>query len=489
MPLGVVTINLQDGGLGVVSNGAANQVVILGACSGTSTPAVYSFSQPEDVIASLGQGPAPEAAAHKLAVSGGSVLMVPVNASVAGVASAVTAHATGNGTITISGAPYDNHKLRVIVVSALTGTAAYITAGNVRVQVSLDDGVTYGPSVLVPTSGTLPLTKAAGAVSQNTGLTLAFTTSTTTFLLADYHTATCQAPFYSASDFTAAATVLLADPRTWGIVHLVGFPTAGASSANATASGVIVTAVGVAAATAATAGRDAIWVTEIPPATDAEIASAFASVATTQGKVIRCATTDVITSSLTGAQRVFGHATALVARLASISPSHSPGVVDDGPLPGVVSTTRDERVSPGLYDFGFDVARTVIGRSGVYCDDGRTDAPIGSDFTTIMNRRVINLVLGGARNAALHFQSQSFQVDSQGHLDTTEVKNIETYVAGQISAMAGTEFSAVTVSVYATDNILSTQNLRFKIRIRPFAYAHDVTVDVGFVNPALLLAA
>jgi hypothetical protein len=55
--------------------------------------------------------------------------------------------------------------------------------------------------------------------------------------------------------------------------------------------------------------------------------------------------------------------------------------------------------------------------------------------------------------------------------------------------MAGTEFSAVTVSVYATDNILSTQNLRFKIRVRPFAYAHDVTVDVGFVNPALLLAA
>ena len=55
--------------------------------------------------------------------------------------------------------------------------------------------------------------------------------------------------------------------------------------------------------------------------------------------------------------------------------------------------------------------------------------------------------------------------------------------------MAGTEFSAVAVSVYASDNILSTNLLRFKVRVRPKAYAKDVMVDIGFVNPALAIAA
>jgi hypothetical protein len=486
MPLGVVSITLQDGGLGVISAGATNQVVVMGVCSGTNTPSVTSYSQPEDLVTAAGQGPGVEAACHKLAVAGGSVLFVPINASVAGVAGAVTAHAVGTGTITISGTPYDGYQLYVKVVSNLTGAASYISTGNVRVQVSEDNGVTFGPSILVPSTGTLPLTKAAGAVPQNTGLTLTFSGTTTTWLLSDYHTNTCQAPYYAAADFTAAATVLLASPLTWGIVHVVGYPTVGSSSANATASGVQVTAIGVAAAAALAAGRDAIWVAEIPPSTDADLVSSFASVATTKGLVTRCATTDVIVSSLTGAQRTFGHASALVARLATITASHSPGVVDDGPLPGVVSTARDERVSPGLYDLGFDVSRTILGRSGVYCDDGRTDASIGSDFTTIMNRRVINLVLGGVRNSSLHFQNQSFQTDSLGHLSTTEINNIQNYVAGQVSALAGTEFSAVTVSVYSLDNILSTQNLRYKVRVRPLAYAHDVTVDVGFTNPALI---
>ena len=106
-----------------------------------------------------------------------------------------------------------------------------------------------------------------------------------------------------------------------------------------------------------------------------------------------------------------------------------------------------------------------------------------------MNQRVIDICVAGSRQAAVHYQNAQFKVDSNGHLDAATVQAINTYVAGKIQAMAGTEFSAVSVSVYSQDNILSTNLLRFKVRVRPFAYAKDVLVDIGFENPALSLAA
>jgi len=428
------------------------------------------------------------------------VLAVPIAQDTAGVISAWTAHATGTGTITTaSGTPYDNDQLMVEVVSQGTGTAAYVANGNVAIQVSLDGGNTFGQRIVVPTSGTVALTKAGGAVPQDRGVVLQLTTSITTFLPGDYHTASCQAPQYSTTSLGYAFAALLANPAVWGLLHVVGWEQAGVSGSStgsdAQKAAARFSSCDAFMQTAFANGRAARCIIDLPPRTDAELGTAFASATNSSGRVTKCATTSVISSFLTGAQRQCANGTPYAARLAGITPSTSPGANRDqsgplvGPLANVISTNRDERVTPGLFDQGFQTVQTIPGYNGIFSDIGRTSAVNGSDFATIMNQRVIDIVVAGCRQAGLHYQNSNFKVDSAGHLDQATVEAINTYVSGKIMAMAGTEFSAVRVEVYANDNILSTNLLRFKVRVRPFGYAQSVQVDVGFENPALSLAA
>ncbi len=516
MTIGTITINLRDGGLGIINGLNLGLMVSMGICStyatlGAATPPVLQFSQPEDAVAALGQGPVVEDVAYKLNVSGGTSIVVPIATDTAGkvlndtpadITSSgnFTAHATGTGTISVaSGTPYDNDRLRVKVVSLGTGTAAYVANGNVAIQVSLDDGATYGQRILVPTSGTVALTKAGGAVSQNRGIVIQLTVSTTTFLNGDYHTAHCQAPQFSTTSLGYAFSALLADPTVWSLVHVVGWEqalvTGSGSGSDALLAATRFSACDTAMQTAFTAGRDARCIIDVPPALDADLIAAFATATNTSNRVSKCATTSIVQSFLTGAQRQCGNGTPYAARLSGISPATSPGANRDqsgplvGPLAGIVSTNRDERATPGLFDQGFQTVQTIPGYKGVFSDIGRTSAVNGSDYVYIMNQRVIDICVAGSRQAAIHYQNTQFKLDSNGHIDAATAQAINTYVAGKISAMAGTEFSAVNVTVYANDNILSTGLLRFKVRVRPFGYAKDVSVDIGFENPALLLAA
>ena len=516
MPIGVITINLRDGGLGIINSLNLGLMVSMGICSayatlGATLPPVQAFSQVDDAVAALGQGPLTEDIAYKLNVSGGSVLTVPIATDTAGVvkndAGSVitssgnfTAHATGTGTISIaSGTPFDNDKLLVNVVSLGTGTAAYVANGNVAIQVSLDGGNTYGQRIVVPTSGTVALTKAGGAVSQDRGIVLQLTVSTTTFLPGDFHTAHCEAPQFSTTSLGYAFTALLADPNIWSLGHLCGWEQAGVSGSgtgsDAQKAAAQFSAVDAAMQTSFAAGRDARFIIDLPSAADADLLAAFSSASNSSGRVSKCATTSVVTSFLTGAQRVTANGTPYSARLAGITPSTSPGANRDqsgplvGPLANILRTNRDERTNPGLFDQGFHTVQTIPGYNGIFSDIGRTSAVNGSDFVYIMNQRVIDICVAGSRQAAIHYQNASFDVDDNGHLSAAVVQAINTFVAGKIQAMAGTEFSAVAVSVYASDNILSTNLLRFKVRVRPKGYAKDVMVDIGFVNPALAIAA
>jgi hypothetical protein len=520
MPIGTITINLRDGGLGVIFGLNLGLMVSMGICSafsptlGAGAPLIQTFSQSDDAVASLGQGPLTEDVAYKLNVAGGSVLTVPIAQDTAGVVTndagtvitttgTFTPHATGTGTVAIKtsggGTPYDNDDLMVEIVSLTTGTSAYVTSGNVAARVSLDAGETWGQRVVVPTTGVLALTKAGGAVSQDRGIVLQFSVSTTTFLAGDYHTAHCQAPQYSTTSLGYAWAALLASPEVWNLVHVCGWEQAGVAGTGVGSDALLAaarfSACDAAMVTAYANGRDARCIIDVPNALDASLVTTFANATNSSNRVTKCATTSKVTSFLTGAHRTCGNGTPYTARLSGISPSTSPGASRDqsgalvGPLSNVLSTDRDERVTPGLFDQGFQTVQSIVGYKGVFSDIGRTSATAGSDFTTIMNCRVIDVVVTGCRQAALHYQNANFRVDSQGHLDRATADSINAYVAGKIVAMAGTEFSAVVVSVYTQDNILSTNMLRFKVRVRPFGYAQDVVVDVGFENPALSLAA
>jgi hypothetical protein len=493
MPAGTVTTTANDGGLGTLPSSTAKAHVIAGVCTGGTAGVLYPFSTQKSLTDTLVGGPAVQAAAYELAFDGGPIYVCPINASVAGVASAVTVvrAASSTGTITVAaGTPLDCYSVKIRVSS--TGTGQLVTTGLVQVQVSVDGGTTYGAAQFVPNTGTFILRDQRSVA---TGLTLSFTVATTTFDYGDVHSFTCQAPFYSASDVTTMFTGLFADTTDWAWIHLVGYPTAGSSSANATASAVIASTVATNMATAYAAGQYVFAIMEAPPSTDAYLTTAFLNFTDRRVK-IECGT-DVLTSPLDGNSYTRSHAWPLSARLGMIRPSISPGQTGDGgipdapggPLQGVVSINRDERTAgASMYDQGFGVSMTYQGFPGFFCDAGRMKAPAGSDYTLVMYRRVMDQACKYARIAGFKYLNSPLAVDSTtGHLLAATAAGIKSYVDKYVRAAMGTEFSDLIITVNDTDNLLTVQKLKIKVQVIGFAYALNVEEEIEFYNPALTL--
>ena len=487
MPQGTVTINVKDGGIGLVGGANPNAVVVLGVCSKTNANTLYSFSQPSDVVAAVGYGPGADAVCYQLSAAGGSCYFMPIEATVPGTITEGTATngaSTSTGTISFGATlPYDCFNLVVAVVSTGGAVDALVAGGNIGVQVSLDGGTNWGRTVLVPSTGILPLTAAFGAVKGDTGLVA--TLDTGKFNVGDSIPATCVAPFYGATQLGTAFDALLADSRTWGLVSVVGYA---ATSAGTEALSSTITTKMNAAAIAYRYARAELSCPIVVGETDATRIASFASVDDTRQAV--AGGTGFITSPVLGANLERGMGIAIIARLSSIAASRSPGVPDDGPLIGVVSITRDERVTPGLFNAGFDTVNTIIGRGGVYTSIGQIHVHSGSDYSIWPYARVIDLVSNGALQGAMHFLNTAIKVNaSDGTIDALDASNIQKYIKGKVMALAGGDVSAVNVQVVTTDNILATQTLTVNITVTPFGYAQSVVVNIAYVNPALQLAA
>jgi len=142
MALPGVTVTVRDGGLGIVPPGVGSQFVKIGPSPIGVVNTVYSAADNSSLQKQLGNGgPVVESAALALAVGGqGSVkpnglLLVPVNPSTYGSASAVTHVGPGTGTVTVAIKPANAFLIKCIAGGSAT-TSTW--------QTSLDGGVTYG---------------------------------------------------------------------------------------------------------------------------------------------------------------------------------------------------------------------------------------------------------------------------------------------------------------------------------------------------------
>lgn len=479
MPAGNVALTIKDGGLGIIPAASSNIHVVMGTSTGGTPGTLYSFGSLDDVQTTLVSGPLAEAVAYELSIGGGIIYAMPITGSVPGSSGAVTPTRVGSstGTVTVSvGVANDAYQPVVQVVSA--GTGQLVTGATVAVQVSLDNGLTFGQSTLVPVGGSFVIT--------GTGLTIAFSVSATTFDFGDKFSFTCTPPFYSSTDLNTAFAALFALPQTWGYIHVVGYPVAGNSATNATAGATLASTVSAQLATGVTNFRYARCIMEAPASIDADLTSSYASFA--DGRVMVVAGTDIINSPMTGRKLTRSHAWATSARLGASRVSRSPGAIADGPLLGIVSLNRDERKTPGLYDQRFSVATTYIGLNGFYSDFGKTMAAAGSDFSNIMNGRVLDQACVITRSALLQYLNSSVRVNANGAILEQDARGIENFVTQQIRGAMSPDISDVSVLVNRTDNILSTQLLRVKTRVIPVGYAASIAEDIGFTNPQLVLS-
>lgn len=490
MPTGNVTETIQDGGLGIIAATVSALHLVLGVASVGTPNNLYSFSSALDIQTIAGAGPGPEAAAFELSYpnSGGTVLFMPITASVAGISSAVTPTRVGSstGTVTTATAPNDAYSPLITIVSS--GTGQLVTGGNVQITVSLDGGLTTSQATLVPSSGTFVVT--------GTGITLTFSVSATTFDAGDKFSFTCQAPFYGSSDVNTALGALGNLNQLWSYAHFVGYPTVGNSTANATASASIAATIQANFATYANNGRYARYIMEAPPSVDTDLQTAFTNFVDTRGRVV--VGTEPVNSAISGRKLTRSHAWPDSGRWGSVRPSISAGQFNLGGLPGILSLNRDERTATTkMFDSRFGVSLTYIGQVGFYSDVGKTMAPLGSDYVLFMNGRVMDVACTVARSALFQYLNTPVRVNQTGTVGQPggpgtileqDARGIENFITQQIRAVLGPDITDVVVKTNRVDNILSSGLLRVQIRVIPFGYVQAISADIGFLNPALVLS-
>jgi hypothetical protein len=401
MPIPDVKVSILDGALGLSAGSSSRVQVKLGTASKGTDYVLESLADLSSLKEKFGQGPLVEAAARVLAVAGGPVFCMKVPGSTAGAVGAVTPTKTGTATLAITGAAYDAYDLVLEIVKG----AATLVAGTATFRYSLDGGQSFSAEIAVPVSGIYAIPES------NVTLTWTYTTGTA-FVAGDKWVATSTAPDYSTTDLGTAATALLADPRTWFLLHAVGAP-ATLSAARSRFS-----ALATHMATAEAGYRYTFAMMDAPQDTDANLVAnttGFGDLANVRVGV-GAGFVNVI-SPITGRTLKRSVAWEATARASRVQPSQDLAAVEDGPLPGVASLVRDERASEGL-----------DGRQGYYLTRGRLLAPAGSDYSLIQNRRVMDIASSVARDRALRFLNSKVPVNANGTIQDASASAIEGYI-------------------------------------------------------------
>jgi hypothetical protein len=383
---------------------------------------------------------------------------------------------TGTGTATAldnsTHSPVDAYDLWVeIVTSGALGVGAF--------RYSLDGGNSYSGSIILPSGGVY--------VIPGTGVVLTFAS---TFTVGDLYKGTASAPTIGNTEVTAALNALLANPSEWGFVHVGGVPASAAAAASLAA------VVGTAMTTAQSSYRFVRGIIECPVSEgDSAVMTAFASY--TDPRIGVCAGDVYLVSPVTGLLDKRNVAWAYTARLSATKLSSHPGQVDGsnngGALRNVRSIVRDEFATPGLDAARFVTARTLIGQAGYFITRGRMMASPSSDFSNIMNCRVMDRACTVERAAMLLFLNKDVRVDKDtGFIDERDAMMMEAVCQAKLEAAVlgdESEASGVTVAVSRTDNLLSTGVLNTEVSVIPKGYTETIKMNIGFKNPALQASA
>jgi len=460
-----VTESIQDGALGIIPESTDNIALVVGVCSQGTTNVIQSFGDKKSLVAALGSGPLVDAAALILDTAGGPVDCVRIAATTAGAAGAVTTAGTGTATMTVAGAALDEYVVQIVITAAGANLAALTAA----FKYTLDGGNNWSSPIAMPVGGVYAI--------PGTNITVTFADGT--FVVADTYSFNATQPLYAGSDLTTTMAAILADPREWNFLFAVGPPAS--ESAAATLVGTLDTIM----SSAETSFRFAFALVEIPKDTDANIIAALAN--TTSKRVMGCAGTEMLVSTVNGLVRERSSAYVAAARIAAVPIHEDLGRVRTGPVLGVSSLVRDERATPGLDAARLTTLRTIVGQPGYYITNGRMLAPAGSDFTYVQNRRVMDKACKVARDGLMEYLNDSVRLNADGTIQEIDARAIEAYVNAQLDAelVSAGHASSTAVLVDRTHNIASDSTMPVTVRILPLGYAKFITVDIGFTSPAL----
>lgn len=483
MTLPGVTITELDGALGVLPPSAGRLLAIIGAASSGPFETPATFARTKSVTDSFGSGPLVEAATSAIEKYQKPVVVIRTNTTTAAAAGAVDSTGKlGTSVVTVTGggtSAVDDLDVHFRVVNGGTVGTAGITY-----QTSVDGGNTWSTVKALGTANSLAV--------PDSGITLAFAAGT--LLAGDVVKVRTSAAAPNAAEVTAALEALRVSMIAWELV-LIASPV----DAN------IFDAIETKIQAMHSGGKYRAWTgnARMPNAGESEAAyktaldGIFGAKATRFGSV--CAGDCDLTSSVSG--RKYRRPVSFVYGPLTASVSEEINVADPnlGSITGVSirdlngnPLRHDEAVNPGLDDSRFVTLRTHDGLQGVYITRPLLLSAAGSDYQLMPHRRVLNLGNDALRIYFLRRLNSPVLVDRvTGFILEQEALEIE---AGANAILRSTLLAKPKASdayfvLSRTDNLLSTKTLTGDMRIVPLSYPEFINLNVGFVNPAMVLRA
>ena len=184
----------------------------------------------------------------------------------------------------------------------------------------------------------------------------------------------------------------------------------------------------------------------------------------------------------------------LAGRLSQIPVHRNVGRVRDGELfPSAMYLGQHEVGQAGtlvdtLYDKSYITPRTYVGRSGYFFADDRLACSPEDDYAHIANRRVIDKAYRIAYDALLDFMLDEIEVNEDGTMQVGVIKtwqqsvenaiNSSMVAAGELSSNGG---AGCECYIDEKQNVLATSKVEVTLRVRPYAYARYIDVQLGFL--------
>jgi hypothetical protein len=473
MPIPGQSLTVRDPGLGLVPESVSTPLV-LGCSSAGTVNTLYVFSNKQDAIDTLGEGPLVECVCHMLDMGGGPVAAMRLTGSTTSSAGAVTPvrTSTSTGTITVAGAtPFDAYRVRIAIVA--TGAA-----GVARFKYSLDGGYSYSEELTVPSGGTYAIPR--------TNLTLTFVPGAGPIIheAGDTHSFDCVAPLYSTANLATAFTALLAATNEFSFIVLTGEHATGSAAATMFA------AFDTHLTSMAAQFRYVRGIMDAGTDTTANVITALAAVA--DQRICVCYGDADMTSSKAFA----GWGTPRLPSLVSIAGRAHASLIStdlartaDGPLTGVVAITHDEFRTEVLDQHKISTLRTWQGVPGFFITNARLKSPAGSDFVYWQHGRCMDVACDTTVKAQFPFISGSVRTNANGTIDARDAVKREETVKNALRARLISPNNAEGTPGHVSDfgykidrsnDVLRTFEMRSKVAIRPLGYTKRLVTEIGF---------
>ena len=184
----------------------------------------------------------------------------------------------------------------------------------------------------------------------------------------------------------------------------------------------------------------------------------------------------------------------LAGRIASKPVQRNVGRVKDGTLFPSVMYIGNKKIEEAYtvivdaYDKGYIIPRKYNGRAGYFFSDDQMACDPTDDYAHIAYRRTVDKAYRIAYDTLLDYMLDEIEINKDGTMQIAVIKSWQSAVEGAINRqmtangeLSGGDEGGCECYIDPTQNVLSSSKVHLVLKVRPYGYARQIEVDLGFL--------